>query len=154
MIKNDRQLNRTKQQLAELEEHLEHLKRRYPDPDEYDFYSEATRDQMDGMRREMRDYQTARRSAIDPLLRIWTKRGAVSPTRKDQISLGEFIALLRIARGLTQEQLARKLRLRQSHIARFEQRAYRNFTVETLNRVFDELGVKLSLQPARHREAG
>ena len=53
-----------------------------------------------------------------------------------------------------QEELARRLGVKQSNISRFEQRAYRGFTIETLSRLFGELGVKLSLEPLRRQKAG
>jgi transcriptional regulator with XRE-family HTH domain len=38
-----------------------------------------------------------------------------------------------MAKGLTQNQLAQRLGIKQAHIARYEQRGYSGYTVETLN---------------------
>lgn len=153
MIKNDRQLSVTKTRLKELQQRLERLERKYPDPKELDFYSEATRDQIEAMKREIRFYRLVKAASTEQLLRIWAKRGAVVPSRKDDLSLGELLAMLRMAKGLTQEQLAERLGLKQAHMARYEQRGYRGYTVETLSRIFGELGVKLSIEPLRQRNA-
>ena len=153
MIKNDRQLSVTKARLGELSDRLARLERKYPDPKELEFYAEATKDQIEAMKRELRLYRLVKTASTEQLLRLWAKRGAVVPSKKGDISLGELLSMLRMAKGLTQEQLAKRLGLKQSHVARYEQRGYTGYTVETLSRIFRELGVKLSVEPLPHGKA-
>lgn len=147
MIKNDRQLAITKERLRELEARLVRLKRKFARPDEYQFYSESTRDTVALMKQEIRDFRLVQSGAVGKILRLWAKRGAMVPAGKMDLSLGELIAMLRIARGLTQEQLASRLGIQQANLARYEQRGYSGYTVETLSKIFTALGVKLSLEP-------
>lgn len=153
MIKNDRQLSSTKLRLRELRDRLAHLRRQYPDAADFEFYSEATRDSIDAMKREIRDYALVKSSSIDRILKLWEKRGSVHPQRKTDLSMGELITMLRIARGLTQEQLAQRLGIQQAHVARYEQRGYSGYTLATLSSIFRELGAKLAVEPISRRKA-
>lgn len=153
MIKNDLQLGVTKTRLRELQAHLQRLRRTYSDPGDFDFYSEATRDMLREMKREIREYHLVKTSSIERILRLWAKRGALKPSKKGQLSIGELIAMLRMAKGMTQEELAQRLGTRQAHVARFERRGYSGFSVATLNAIFTVLGVRVGLAPVRSRKA-
>lgn len=153
MIKNDRQLSLTKARLRELQDRLAHLRQQYPDPVDLEFYSEATRNSIDAMKREIRDYALVKSSSIERILKLWDKRGSVHPQGKTDLSMGELIAMLRMARGLTQEQLAQRLGIQQAHVARYEQRGYSGYTLETLSSIFRELGARLAVEPISRRKA-
>ena len=153
MIKNDSQLSLTKARLRELQAQLARLREQYSDPADFEFYSEATRDSIDSMKREIRDYALVKSSSIERILRLWDKRGSIHPQNKMDLSMGELIAMLRIARGLTQEQLAQRLGIQQAHVARYEQRGYSGYTIETLSSIFRELGAKLAVEPLSRRKA-
>lgn len=153
MIKNDRQLAVTKTRLRELQSQLARLREQYSDATDFDFYSEATRDTIDAMKREIRDYALVKTSSIERILKLWDKRGSVHPQSKTDLSVGELIAMLRLARGLTQEQLAQRLGIQQAHVARYEQRGYTGYTLETLSNIFGELGAKLAIEPISRRKA-
>lgn len=153
MIKNDRQLAVTKTRLRELQSQVARLRQQYSDAADFDFYSEATRDTIDAMKREIRDYALVKTSSIERILKLWDKRGSVHPQSKTDLSVGELIAMLRLARGLTQEQLAQSLGIQQAHVARYEQRGYTGYTLETLSRIFGELGAKLAIEPLSRRKA-
>lgn len=56
--------------------------------------------------------------------------------------LGRTLVSLRIARGLTQRELARRLGVDESQISRDERNEYHGVTVERASRVLDALGVK------------
>ena len=59
--------------------------------------------------------------------------------------IGEAMFLLRIARGVTQSQLARKLGTRREVVARWERDDYTGYTLENLQRIFGALGCRLAL---------
>jgi len=153
MIKNDSQLAVTKTRLRELQSQLARLRQQYSDAADFDFYSETTRDTIDAMKREIRDYALVKTSSIERILKLWDKRGSVHPQNKADLSVGELIAMLRLARGLTQEQLAQRLGIQQAHVARYEQRGYTGYTLETLSNIFGELGAKLAIEPLSRRKA-
>lgn len=153
MIKNDRQLSITRKRLEELTARLDRLKSKYRRKSDLDFYSEATRDQVKLMRQHISDYKLAKRGNIDQVLALWRKRGAVRPQKAADLSLGEFIALLRICRGHTQADLARLLGTKQANIARMESRVYAAYSLETLERVFGVLGAKLEIHPVSQEAA-
>ena len=153
MIKNDRQLSITSKRLEELTARLDRLKSKYRRKSDLDFYSQATRDQVKLMRQQISDYKLAKRGNVDHALALWRKRGALRPEKPTDLSLGEFIALLRISRGHTQADLARLLGTKQANIARMESRAYTAFSLETLERAFGVLGTKLEIHPVSQEAA-
>ncbi len=57
--------------------------------------------------------------------------------------LGDTLVGLRIARGLTQRQLAERLGVHESQVSRDERNEYHGVTVERASRILDALGVRL-----------
>ena len=66
--------------------------------------------------------------------------------------LGQKLAALRIALGLTQRQLAERLDVHETQVSRDERNEYHGITVERASRILDALGVRLNSvfeQPAK-----
>jgi hypothetical protein len=65
--------------------------------------------------------------------------------------LGRFLIALRLARGLTQRQLAEKLEVHETQVSRDERNEYHGVTVERASRILDVLkaDVRTGLQRAR-----
>lgn len=145
MIKNEQQMRITEQKLAGMRERLNRLRAKYTSSEEYLFYAEATQRHIDQMSRELELFNLAKRQDIDALIGLWNEQGRIRPERKEDLALGDFISLLRVARGLTQAQLADQLGLEQAHIARYERDDYTGYSVETLDRIFARLGLRLTL---------
>ncbi|RVU40716.1 XRE family transcriptional regulator [Lujinxingia sediminis] len=57
--------------------------------------------------------------------------------------LGSMLIALRIARGLTQRELARRLEVHESQVSRDERNEYHGITVDRASRVLDAMGVEL-----------
>lgn len=57
--------------------------------------------------------------------------------------LGRTLVALRIARGLTQRQLAERLSVNESQVSRDERNEYHGITIERASRILDALGVSL-----------
>jgi len=57
--------------------------------------------------------------------------------------LGQVLIGLRIARGMTQRELARRLQVDETQVSRDERNEYHGITVERAKRVLDALGVRL-----------
>lgn len=145
MIKNEQQARITERKLAAHRDRLARLRQKYRRKADFEFYSEATRDQIDQMERELACYSLAKQGNVGRLIELWNRQGSVKGGRKGSLTLGDLIALLRVARGLTQEQLARQLGLDQAHVARYERSDYAGYSVDTLDRIFKILGAKLTL---------
>ena len=71
--------------------------------------------------------------------------------------LGHMLVALRIARGLTQRELASRLEVHESQVSRDERNEYHGVTVARASRILDALGVELKsfferpVLPASHR---
>ncbi len=69
------------------------------------------------------------------------------------VGLGQTLIGLRIARGLTQRELARRLGVDESLVSRDERNEYHGVTVERAKRILDALGVRLvtrvEVEPSR-----
>lgn len=57
--------------------------------------------------------------------------------------LGRMLVALRVARGLTQRELAARLNVHDSQVSRDERNEYHGVTVERASRVLDAMGVEL-----------
>jgi len=64
----------------------------------------------------------------------------------ERASLGLRIARLRAERGLSQTQLAARIRTTQSVISRYESADYANYNLETLRRLASALGADLRIE--------
>ena len=67
------------------------------------------------------------------------------PKSKNDLALGDFLALLRVARGMRQEDLAKTLGIEQAHVARYERHDYTSYSLDSLDRILRALGVRLTL---------
>ncbi len=70
------------------------------------------------------------------------KRGQIRDF-ENLVGLGQTLIGLRIARGMTQRQLAEQLGVAESSVSRDERNEYHGITVERANRVLEALGVRL-----------
>ncbi len=59
-------------------------------------------------------------------------------------AVGQLLVGLRIARGITQRELAERLRVHESQISRDERNEYHGITIERAQRVLDALGVEVT----------
>jgi ribosome-binding protein aMBF1 (putative translation factor) len=60
-------------------------------------------------------------------------------------NFGAAIFALRTSRGMTQAELARRLKTHQEAIARWERDDYEEYSYETLQRIFEALGYRLRI---------
>ncbi|QDV58492.1 helix-turn-helix domain-containing protein [Rosistilla oblonga] len=70
------------------------------------------------------------------------KRG-VFPDLQNLRGLGVLLVSLRIARGITQRELAAKLDVHESQVSRDERNEYHGVTLDRANRILDALDVRL-----------
>lgn len=72
----------------------------------------------------------------------------------DLHSIGRLLIALRIARGMSQGELARRLNLSASQVSRDERDEYYGATLEKIQRVFDVLGFKGDVHVSPKDERG
>ena len=70
------------------------------------------------------------------------KRGEIGELT-DLRQLGRFLIKLRIARGLTQRQLAERLRVHESLVSRDERNEYHGITSERAARILEAMGAQI-----------
>ncbi len=78
---------------------------------------------------EVRSYERLKRGEFDEVLNL---RG-----------LGQLLVSLRIARGLTQRQLAEKLGVHETQVSRDERNEYHGITLERAAKILEALGVEV-----------
>lgn len=130
MIKSDAQRERTAAQLAGFRRALTRLQ-----PDSAHKRSAAVRASYEGMIRhledELREY--------DQL-----KSGSLILPRTDRLDqVAQFIARIRIAKGMSQTDLARHLGVSKQVISRYEENDYQTAAISTLQEILDAVGVKV-----------
>ena len=93
---------------------------------------EALESQLEDLSLEIKEYEALRSSKATAL-------------EIDEFNrLGEGLIQARIAKGLTQKQLAEKLGVKPQQIQRYEKERYEGATLKRLNEVIDALGVRVS----------
>lgn len=134
MLKNDRQCKYTKKKIAEFQKELERLKRRYQSKKEYEFFSHGYVEHIAQLKDQIAEYEKIKRSPLPKLLRA-----------RDPHEISHQLVRLRIARGLTQAQLAVRTRCKQADISRLEQEDYQGYTVTLLRKVAATLDADVEL---------
>jgi len=81
------------------------------------------------LQEEVESYQRLKRGEFDE---IWNLQG-----------LGQLLIAARIARGLTQRELAEKLAVNESQVSRDERNEYHGVTLDRAARILELLGVEL-----------
>jgi len=91
----------------------------------------------------MVSFQAQLEEEVDTYTRM--RRGDLGPLRS-LTAIGRWLVGARIARGLTQQELAERLGVDLSQVSRDERNDYRGITVDRAQRVMDALGVQFMAQ--------
>jgi DNA-binding XRE family transcriptional regulator len=135
MIKNDRQFSYSKRKLKGLEAGLNLIKSRYAGkPNKAKLLSQGYHEHIAQIREEMAEYERIKSSSIPSALRAQTP----DELRRRMIEL-------RLLRGLTQADLARKVGCKQSDISRLEKGGYKGYSLATLNKIARALNSRLEI---------
>jgi hypothetical protein len=145
MIKNEQQYGITVRKLGDMRARIDRLRAKYPKEADFQFYSAPTLAQVEQMQHELDWYELAKAGKVDSLISLWNEHGSLHPKSKNDIALGDLLALLRVARGMRQEDLAKNLGIDQAHVARYEGHDYTGYSIDNLDRLLRELGVRLML---------
>jgi HTH-type transcriptional regulator/antitoxin HigA len=75
------------------------------------------------------------------------KSGAATVPRLDRLDhIAGFITKIRIAKGISQTELARRIRVSKQVISRLEDSDYQTAGIQTLQRILEALGVKTAIR--------
>lgn len=141
MIRTEKEYRHSEEQLARLRADLEELSRLDITADDQSVVSssavDALRMQIEDIEREMEEYKDLK----DP------KSGRLLAFEADELdSLGEMLMKARIARGVTQAELARELEMTQQQIQRYERDGYQKISLWRLAEIADALGLEFSVR--------
>jgi HTH-type transcriptional regulator / antitoxin HigA len=136
MIRNDREYQHAKEQLGNLQANLDELldvsaERR---SEEAPAVIDAVGMPMEDIQHEISEYEDLKEGRM-------LSFEASSPD-----SLGELLIKARIARGLTQEQLATELGMTQQQIARYERDGYQKISLWRLAEIAEALKLGLNVR--------
>ena len=134
LIKDDRQLAITRRTLAELNEAVRKIRAKYRGA-AYRAISSGPLGMIGDLEQEIREYRWLRTTTPAKVMRKYPI------VRMDDV--GPFLARLRIASGLTQVDVARKVGCKQPDIVRLEDADYRAHSARTLKAVAEALGVEI-----------
>lgn len=135
MIKNDRQYKITKTQAAKFAKALRNISPGTPAQNLHPALAkaqrEAMRSQYEELQQELKEYEELKRG----------KRKTIKVNAFERLPVALIQA--RIARGLTQKELAQKLGLKEQQIQRYEASSYAKASLARINQIVDVLDVTI-----------
>lgn len=141
MIKNDRQYEYAKNKLHEFERGLKAIrKKHYSDKNKVGLLSQGYVEHIAQLKAEIKEYEKMKKSSLPKVLR------ACNP-----VEISHQLVRLRLARGLTQAELAARVGCKQADISRMEREEYRGYTISQLEKIAESLDaeIELDLIPVR-----
>ena len=132
MIKNDRQYQYTKNKLAEFKENIKEINKKYSsDKMKARLFSQGYSEQIAEMKSEITEYKNMKEGPLPKSLHA-----------QDISEINHLLVWLRLANGMSQEDLAQKIGCKQSDVSRFEKEDYSGFTIGQLEKIiFFEQGI-------------
>lgn len=113
-----------------------------------------TPEQVERLRQPLESFHMQLFEEVESYERL--KRGQFSEF-ENLDGLGQVLIGVRIARGMTQRQLAERLGVSESQVSRDERNEYHGITVDRARRVLDALGVRLltrvEVEPIRKEDS-
>lgn len=140
MIKDSRQLDFARRTIRELQEEIKNVKEKYEEH-EWEFFIDGPARQIQKLEGEIEEYVGLSSESLEQAVNGRLKK----PLLLEEI--GELLAKIRIAAGLTQAETAARLGWQQSNLSRFENEDYQSQTIAKIAEYLDEFGVWLYLVP-------
>ncbi len=134
LIKDERQLAITRGKLESLRGVVEKLRAKYKGPARH-LTTSGPRGMIEQLEGEIREYEWLKKASPADVMKRY-------PIVKIE-DVGPLLARLRIACGLTQAEVARKVGCKQPDIARLEDEDYQSHTARALKSVAEALGVEI-----------
>jgi ribosome-binding protein aMBF1 (putative translation factor) len=133
MIRNENEYREAVQRLTDEKQRIAHQKAELEK-------MELAPDEVKRVLDPMRSFHLQLQEEVESYERL--KRGEFEEIRNLR-GLGHMLIALRIARGISQRQLAERLDVHESQVSRDERNEYHGITLERAARVLDALGVHL-----------
>lgn len=135
MIKNDRQYKYTKNNLVRFKKDLKIIQEKYSmNKDKVKFLSRGIIEHVKQLEKEMEEYEHIRNSPLPDSLKTYELH-----------KISQNLAKFRIARGITQKQVAKKVGCKQSDISRLEREGYCGYTINQLYKIARAINVKIEI---------
>lgn len=135
MIKNEKQYNITKTQAEKFAKALRDISKGTPvlniHPTLVKAQLEAIKSQYEELQQELREYEELKNG----------KRKTIRVNSFEHLPIALIQA--RIARGLTQKDLAQRLGLKEQQIQRYEASSYASASLTRINQIIDVLDIKI-----------
>lgn len=142
MIRTKAQRQSTLQEIARLRDRLAGLRKKEVRKELRDLQESSLRKMLHDLEAQISVYRDAEGGRVRPAVLEQLLTPAQPGARP---KIGEAMVLLRVARKMTQADLARKLGTRREAVARWEREDYEGYTLESLQRIFEALGCRLAL---------
>ena len=140
MIKNERQYIVTKSRLRDFRESLHALENQQMDPLLKELHEEALKSQIEVFENQIREYE-------------FLKEGSISYVQVEDLShIYEALIKGRIAKKMTQADLAEKLELKEQQIQRYEMTNYSAASFSRIMEVANALGLKIEKLKVKVKE--
>lgn len=133
MIRNENEYREAVQRLTDEKQRIAHQK---TELEKMDLAPDEVKRVLD----PMRSFHLQLQEEVESYERL--KRGEFEEIRNLR-GLGHMLIALRIARGISQRQLAERLDVHESQVSRDERNEYHGITLDRAARVLDALGVQL-----------
>ncbi len=132
MIKNEQQLKVTKSQMNNLQDSIKicHTQKNDMDEDMFNIMISGIKSQIDSLKKEINEYEELKN----------TKKTIII---YDLDEFPEALIKARINKNLTQEQLAKHVKLKTQQIQRYEQNNYRGISIQRAIQIGKMLGIRL-----------
>lgn len=139
MISNERQYTNTLRLLAEFTGHLEELRARYADNAILlDLSTGQFVRHIEEFEQDIAEYEAARAGDLAPVMPCYDSQSG-------RLEIGRALTRLRLAKGLTQEQVAKLVGTHQPSITRWENPDYEAYRLADLRKLANALGRDLDV---------
>jgi len=136
MIKNERQYKYTCSKLQELKMDLEQIKEQYKDDEQgLKLFSHGYIEHISQLQKDIDTYEEMQNN---PLPRKFIVQSLSQ--------INKYLVWLRLGRNITQTQLAKLVKCKQSDISRLERENYNKFSLNTLLKIVNALGSKIEIR--------
>lgn len=136
MIKNERQYKYTCSKLQDLKIDLEEIKKQYKNDEQgLKLFSHGYIEHVSQLQKDIHTYEEMQNKSLPKEFII-----------RSLSQINKYLVWLRLGRNMTQTQLAKLVKCKQSDISRLEKDNYSKFSLNTLLKIVNALGSKIEIR--------